>query len=286
MNNRKRNIIFPLFLSLSISALFLLIIILTDRYDEIWFAAIPLSIFPICIMINILQEKSADKKYEKKTALKASISESVVRQQILENYEVNIFREITADTMADDLKEICRKKYSPKWLTMSILPLLFLPVVVLMFMIEKSILSVVVLVFLIILFCGCAFMSVYSFSGLFIKGFSRKSGKNFNMIERSYMGGRVFHTKSNTINIGIDYCVYTDLFGIGFFRNNDVLKAVFTEKRTKKYDRFGFYAGENNEMYVSFFIKGQKQTCDIHGSQLQLEYICDELLRCGIKVIK
>ncbi|MBE6862924.1 MAG: hypothetical protein E7497_08555 [Ruminococcus sp.] len=286
MKNRKRGTIFLLSLSLSISALLLLIILITDRYDEIWFAVIPFSLFPICMLINVLQEIFAEKKADRKATEKASISQSAVRQLLLENYEENIFSEINTTTMADNLKSICRKKYATKWLIMSLLPLLFLPLAIFGFRIEKSILSVIILVFLIISAFCCMAMSIYNFSGLNINVFIKKAGENLNMIERSYMGGKIVQTKAQTFNIGIDYCVYTDLFDIDFFKNSDVTEAVLTESRTKKYDRFGFYAGEKNEMYVSISIKGNKSTFKIQGSQLQLEYICDELLRCGIKINK
>ena len=87
-------------------------------------------------------------------------------------------------------------------------------------------------------------MFVYAFSGLSVKVFTKQAGNNLNCIERSYMGGKTICATVHTLNIGIDYCVCTDLFGIGFFRNSDIQKAVLIEKRTKEYDRSGFYAGE------------------------------------------
>lgn len=286
MKKLKRKIIFPLFVSLGLSAYFLFIIILTERYNEMWFAAIPLAIFPLCILINVIQEKYADKKAEKRAAEKASIPESSIRQQVLENYGGNVFREITAETMADDLKEICRKKYAPRWLIVTAAVLLFLLLSIWIFYAERDFSSVCLMVFLIILTCGCFAMFVYAFSGLSVKVFTKQAGNNLNCIERSYMGGKTICATVHTLNIGIDYCVCTDLFGIGFFRNSDIQKVVLIEKRTKEYDRSGFYAGEKNELYISFIIKDEKRPYDIHGTQLQIEYICDELMRCGIKIIK
>lgn len=286
MKKRKRKIIFPLFVSLGLSAYFLFFIILTERYNEIWFAAIPLAIFPLCVLINVIQEKYADKKAEKRAAKKASVPESSIRQKVLENYGGKVFREITAETMAEDLKEICRKKYAPKWLILTAAALLFLLLSIWIFKEEGDFSAVCLMTFLIFLTCGCFAMFVYTFSGLAIKAFIKQAGKDLSRIERSYMGGKTICARRHTLNIGIDYCVCTDSFGIDFFRNSDIQKTVLTEKRTKEYDNSGFYAGEKNELYVSFIIKDEKRPYDIHGTQLQLEYICDELMRCGIKIIK
>lgn len=57
-------------------------------------------------------------------------------------------------------------------------------------------------------------------------------------------------------------------------------------KTPEKSDRSGFFGGEKNELYVHIKMNKNKAPYDIYGNELQHEYICDELMRRGVKIIK
>ncbi|MCR5599589.1 MAG: hypothetical protein K6G33_02450 [Ruminococcus sp.] len=286
MKKRKKKIGLLILLFSSISALLFFIAVLMERYNELWFTFTPLLMIPFFLLINIAEEKLADKKSESKALKRASEPESVIRQQILENYEKNAFREITGENMKSDLKTISRWKFAPRWLFMSFSVLIFIPLALWIYKDDHDFISEILLIFTSGIAIFCFVMAIIHFSGFYVKLFIKRADEKLPMIERSYMGGNMICTKECDFNIGIDYCVYINMSETGYFSISDIYNAVLTRKRTKKYDRYSSYGSEKNELYMCISLKNQKHTYDIHGNELQLEYICDELVRRGVKIIK
>lgn len=88
------------------------------------------------------------------------------------------------------------------------------------------------------------------------------------------------------LNVGFEYCVYYDLFSVDCFNVRNVEYAKTIRKIKKEKSTSGFYHKVKVDLSLKIYVKGEKYPYTISLNELQLEYLCDELIRRGVIIIK
>lgn len=290
MKNRKRDIIYLFICTIPVSAILVYIFIVMEIYRALPCALIPQAFMAFCILIMRAQEKHIDKQNKK---LK-NVPEAEMRQQALENFERCSFRSISADNMADDLKGILRRRHAPLVLALAAVFLAVTFFIIWLF-ITSSVSSVYhnfgILPFGLVIMSAfitlaCIIIGADLLIGYPVTSFIEKEKDRLSMIERSYMGGRMICGWLSGINVGIDYCVYYDLNTVKCFRTDDIWHIKVNRQITKKRDRSGFDVRDKKDISAELSVRGCKDTFKVGMTELQLEYICDEFMRRGVKIVK
>jgi len=260
-------------------------------YDLLPLAVIP----PLCVIpiigLMLLKEKlimAAARKIE-------SRSESDRRQEVLEKFENDSFREIAAETMSADLKRIYRRKFAPRCFLLGALCMAFAAFIALYLILDLgvdimpsffNIIAGILACFLV--FCGIGFVSesVLQYAGFHVKSFEKKFRAEFAMIERSYLGGRMMLSPNSGLNIGIDFIVYLDWYGCECIKISDVSRAEMMCVHTTKRSKAGFITEKKFEYLVLIYVSERKKPVKYVANELQSEYIRDEFARRGLYVIK
>ena len=290
MKNRKRDIIFLYICTIPVSALLIFMLVIMEEIHALPFALIPQLFITVCILIMSLQEKHIDKQNEK---LK-NIPEQEMRQQVLENYEHKGYRRISAETMTEDLKGIFRRRHAPLVLFIGAVSLAVTAFIIYLFvsMSVSSVLHdfgplpVVTLIMTAFIALACIIIGTDLLIGFPVTSFAEKEKERLSMIDRSYMGGSMICGWFSGINIGIDYCVYYDLNSVKCFRTEDIWHIKVNRRIKKKRDRSGFDVRDKKDISVELCVRGVRDTFRVSVNGLQLEYICDEFMRRGVKIVK
>ena len=215
--------------------------------------------------------------------------ESEIRQQMLENYGEKIFRSIEAETMADDLKRIYRRKICPFCFLLGIicLPLLAFLLYVIIGTDAKAGFSGIIAIGLVgALGIIGLWLGIYHLFGLSVSSFIKKEHERIDKIERSYMSGNMVCGSLGGINIGTDYCVHYDAVSVGCFRTDEIESAEATDRIVSNHHRSCFDSKKSREISIEIKLKNSNSTYKVNMNELQLEYICDELTRYGVKIDK
>ena len=284
MKDKKRDIIYMFIASLAFSAVMAAAFIIFEQKSKLYLAIIPQLVLAMLIGVMYMQEKAVNKAAEKLR----NKPESEIRQQLLENGN-DILHSIETETMADDLKRIFRRKICPLCFGIGfvLLPLMF---------------------FLIYDFAGTSFkpgpggifaiglcgflgfgsllLGIYHIFGLSVNSFIKKEHERIDDLERSYMMGNMVCGNYSGVNIGIDYCVHYDVGGVYCFRIEDIESVKASKQITMKRDRSGFSVKEKKEIFAEIRLKNKDKPYKVDLTELQLEYVCDEFTRHGVKVVK
>lgn len=288
MKNRKRDIIYLFICTLPVSAIIIYWLISEQDYDMLPWALLPQGFMVICILIMLLQERIlkliADKIKNR--------PEAELRELVLENFESNSFREITANSMSADLKNLYCRKFAPKNLLLGTVciccAVLFAAYIVtgigngVMPFFYNIVAGIAVLFFGLagfVIVCEAALQ----FAGIHVSSFEKKHREELAMIERSYMGGRMIVAADSAINIGIDYIISVRSSECECIRISDVIGAESLRVRKVKRDRAGFMTKLQYEYVISIYVKKHRKPVKYIVTELQSEYIRDELTRRGIK---
>lgn len=144
-----------------------------------------------------------------------------------------------------------------------------------------------IFVILIALFgIACTLTAIYEFLGLPVYIFQKKHLNDTEAIERSYMEGKMICGKLGGINVGFEFCVYYDLFSVDCFSVRNIEYAEVIIKVKKKQDRAGFYHKVKRDISIKLTVRGENFPYNIDVNEEQLEYICGELMRRGVQIIK
>ena len=292
MKNRKRDILFLFICTVHVSAMIIYWSIWSEEYSLLPWALLPQAVMALCIGIMILQEKHVLKRESRLVAPQKSKH----WQSELERYEHENsgYRNIRCDSMSKDLKLIYRTRIFPVVFFFGMLSAAFLAF---FYYYENSSknseyirrLSVFekIFVILIALFgIACILTAIYEFLGLPVKLFIRKNRENADAVERSYMEGKMICGKLGGINVGFEYCVHYDLFSVDCFSVRKIEYAEVIIKVKKKQDRAGFYHKVKKDISIKLNVRDEKYPYNIDVKESQLEYICGELMRRGVMIIK
>ena len=263
-----------------------------EDYELLPWALLPQAFLTLCLGIMISQEKHVLKRESRLIAPQKTKH----WQSELERYEHENsgYRNIRCDSMSKDLKLIYRTRILPVVFFFGMLSAAFLAF---FYYYEKSSknseyirsLSVFekIFVILIALFgIACILTAIHEFLGLPVLLFIRKHRENADAIERSYMEGKMICGKLDGINVGFEYCVYYDLFSVDCFSVRNIEYAEVIIKVKKKQDRAGFYHKVKKDISIKLTVRGEKYPYNIDVKESQLEYICGELTRRGVQIIR
>lgn len=260
-----------------------------QEYRSLPWALLPQAVMALCIGIMILQEKHVLKREIRLVAPQKSKH----WQSELERYEHENsgYRNIRCDSMSKDLKLIYRTRIFPVVFFFGMLSAAFLAFI---YYYEKSSEYVrslsfgeKIFVFLIALFgIACILTAIHEFLGLPVLLFIRKHRENADAVERSYMEGKMICGKLGGINVGFEYCVHYDLFSVDCFSVRKIEYAEVIIKVKKKQDRAGFYHKVKKDISIKLNVRDEKYPYNIDVKESQLEYICGELMRRGVMIIK
>ena len=291
MSPKKKKDIFFLFIcNLPVSGMMIYWFIWEKEYSSLPWALLPQAVMVLCIVIMLLQEKHILKKEDRiKDRSKADL-----HQEAFEKYEINAFHDINSASMAKDLKKIYRTKlfpivflYSPLCICISVIIIFLLISINSNEYLENPPLSdkirTIIFVFISV---GCLLVSLYELLGLPVYFFLRKHHEEVETTERSYMEGKMICSKLSGINIGPEYCIYYDLFSVDCFPVNEILYAETIKKLKKKSGTAGFVSKVKLDISLNIAIKGEEAVYNIALKEFQLEYLCDELIRRGVTIIK
>ncbi|MDO4864747.1 MAG: hypothetical protein Q4A05_11310 [Ruminococcus sp.] len=291
MNKRKRDIIFLFIITLPVSIMTVYWSVSEQDYDLLPLAVIP----PLCVIpvigLMLLKEKlvlAFAQKIDSRT-------DSDRRQEALEKFETDSFREIAAETMSADLKSVYRRKFAPRCFLLGALCMAFAAFIALYLVLDlgvdimPSFFDIIAGVFACLFgIFGISFIleSLLQFAGFHVKSFERKYHAELAMIERSYLGGRMMLSPNSGLNIGIDFILYLYWYGCECIRISDVSHAETLRMRTTKRGKAGFVTEQKYEYIVVIYVKGREKPIKYVANELQSEYIRDELARRGIHAIK
>ena len=291
MKNRKRDIIFLFICTLPVSALLIFIFVTLEEYGGLPFALVPQAFMALCIAIMFLQEKHVLKRERK---LRASEHPRQWKSALEKyEYENSSYRNIRSGSMSKDLKRIYRTRLFPICLLVGLVSLVY-PVLSCIWLktsegseylsapsfAEKAT-SVICLIFGAL----CILTALYEFLGLPVYFFRRKNRADIEAIERSYMEGKMVCGKLCGLNVGFEYCVYYDLFSVCCFSVRDIAYAETVRKIKKEQSRSGFYHKVKQDITLELRVKGEKFPYNISVNDEQLENICGELTRRGVRVM-
>lgn len=285
MNNRKRDILYMFIATVPLSAVLAAILIICEQGAKLYMALLPQLGMCGIIGIMLMQEKYIENQNE----IYRNRLDAEMRQQVLENYESDGYRNINADNMSDDLKMIFRRSIAPFFFIYGIgasLLLMFLIYLVSSLSARKDIMTVFTIGGTAIVAFGCFALGIYQFTGGTVSYFLNKEKTNLDMIERSYMGGSMICGWLSGINIGIDHCVIYDSTSVSTVKNEDILHVNINKRITKKRDRSGFVVKDKKDISAQLVMRNKDNTYNINVTELQLEFLCDEFMRRGIKIIK
>ena len=285
MKDKKSDIIYMFIASLAFSALMAAAFIIFEQKSKLYLALIPQLVLTLLIGIMYLQEKAVNKKSE----MFRNKPESEIRQQLLENYGDKILHSIEAETMADDLKSIYRRKICPVCFGIGIvvLPVTFF-LIYLFFGADSSpgLGATITIGFFVLFGVGGILLGIYHLFGLSVNKFIKKEHERADIVERSYMMGNMVCGNCSGVNIGIEYCVHYDLCSVECFRIDDIESVKANKLITIKRDRSGFDTKGEKDISVEIRLKNRDRHYKVDLTELQLEYVCDEFTRHGVKVIK
>lgn len=261
-----------------------------EDYNLLPLSLIPQAFMAVCIVIMMLQEKLVLKR-EKKLLLSDNTKEW---DYALEKYESNSYRNIRADSMKKDLKKIYRIRLSAVCFLFGLFAFAY-PVFNYVrqktsrdneYLNTASATENIFAFFLTIFGTLCILTSVYQFLGLPVYLFLRKNHENTEAIDRSYMEGKMICGKLNGLNVGFEYCIYYDLFGVDCINVRNIEYAEAIKKIKKEKSTSGFYHKVKQDISLKLTVKDRKFPYSIDLNELQLDNICDELMRRGVKIIK
>lgn len=291
MNKRKRDIIFLFIITLPVSIMMVYWSVTEQDYDLLPLAVIP----PLCVIpvigLMLLNEKlviAVARKIESRT-------DSDRRQEALEKFETDSFREIAAETMSADLKSIYRRKFAPRCFLLGALCMASAAFIALYLILDlgvdimPSFFDIIAGVFACLFgLFGILFIleSVLQLVGFHVNSFEKKNRMDFAMVERSYMGGRMMLSPNSGLSIGIDFIVYIDWYGCECIRISDVSHAETLRMRATKRSKAGFVTKQKYEYIVEIYVKERNKPIKYVANELQSEYIRDEFARRGLYVIK
>lgn len=287
----KKDIIFLFIITIPISAMMIYWLVSEQDYDMLPFVLIPqLCVIPV-IVLMILKEKlimAVSRKIQ-------SRPESDRRQEALENFETDSFRNITAETMSADLKSIYRRKFAPRCLLLGTICMLVAAFMVAYILLDQDN-SILTRIFYIVVaiysclfgFCGISLIieSVLQVTGVHVKSFENKNRDELDMIERSYMSGRMMVAPNSGLNIGIDFIIYLDWYKCECIRISDVSSVNALCIRTTGHGKSGFIKEQKYEYNIIVDVIGRKKPIKYIANELQSEYIRDEFARRGIYAIR
>lgn len=291
MKNRKRDIIYFFICTLPVSALLIFVFVITEKYKGLPLALLPQVFLTLCIVIMILQEKQVLKRESK--LLRSDFSKKW--DYALEKYEHenSRYRNIRSDSMSKDLKLLYRTKVFPIGLFWGVLSDAFLAVFY--YFMKKSqdneytdspsVFEKIFLLIIALFGIICILTAIYEFIGLPVYLFLRKYRTDAEAIERSYTEGKMICGMLSGINVGFEFCVYYDLFSVSCFNVRNIEYAKVEKKIKKKTDRSGFVCNVKQEISLEINLKDIKFPYKISLNEQQLEYLCDELIRRGVKII-
>lgn len=288
MKNRKRDIIYLFICTLPVSAIIIYWLISEQDYDMLPWALLPQGFMVICILIMLLQErilKSIADKIKNRP-------EAELRELVLENFESNSFREITANSMSADLKNLYCRKFAPKNLLLGTVSLVYAylmaayivtgignGIMPAFFNIVAGIAALYFGLSGIILVCEAA----SQFAGFPADRFEKKYREELPMIERSYMGGRMIIALNSVLNIGLDYIVSVSTSECEAVSISDIIGAQAIRVHKVRRDRAGFITKQKFEYVICIYARQRNKPIKHIVNELQAEYIRDELIRRGIK---
>ena len=288
MKNRKRDIIYLFICTLPVSGMMIYWLIWEQEYSLLPWALLPQGFIILWIAIMLLQERFLRNNARRiETRPVADL-----RQEALESFENKSFREITADSMSADLKALYRHRFAPKNLLLGTVciccAVLFAAYIVtgigngVMPFFYNIVAGIAVLFFGLagfVIVCEAALQ----FAGIHVSSFEKKHREELAMIKRSYMGGRMIVAADSAINIGIDYIISVRSSECECIRISDVIGAESLRVRKVKRDRAGFMTKLQYEYVISIYVKKHRKPVKYIVTELQSEYIRDELIRRGIK---
>lgn len=277
--------------TLPVSALLVFIFIVTEGYSGLPFALIPQVFLTVCLWVMRMQEKYVLKRERK---LRDS-TRPKQWQSALEKYEYenSSYRDIRTGSMSKDLKKIYRTRLFPVCLFVGLIVLVY-PVISYIwkktsedneYLSSPSFIETMTAILFVILGALCILTAVYEFLGLPVYLFRKKHCADMEAIERSYMEGKMVCGKLSGLNVGFEYCVYYDLFSVCCFSARDIIYAKTVRKLKKEKSRTGFYTKVQQDITIELRVNGEEFPYHISVNEEQLENICGELTRRGVRII-
>lgn len=291
MKNRKRDIIFLFICTLPVSALLIFIFVASEKYSGLPFALIPQAFMALCIGIMLLQERHVLKRErELRDSAHPKKWKSALEKY---EYENSSYRNIRSGSMQKDLKKIYRIRLCPVCFLVGLVSLVY-PVLKYIWLktgehnkylgtpsFAEKMISVICVIFGAI----CILTAVYEFLGFPVFLLIKKHNADMEAIERSYMEGKMICGKLCGLNVGFEYCVYYDLFSVICFPVRDITYARTERKIKKERSRSGFYHKVKQDITLKISVNGEEYPYIISVDEDQLENICGELTRRGIRII-
>lgn len=290
MKKRKRDIIFLFIATTPVSAWMIYWFIWEEDYNLLPWALLPQAVMALCIGIMILQEKHVLKR--ERELLHSDFPKKW--DYALEKYENSYHSNIRSESMTKHLKKIYRTKLFPLCFFYGLLSIAVLLAFYNSWKSSKdnkyidapSLKEKICVIFFAIFGTICTLTAIYQFLGLPVYLFLRKHRSDAEAIERSYMEGKMIFGKISGINVGFEYCVYYDFFSVSCFNVRNIEYAEILVKIKKEQSTSGFYHKVKQYISVKIHIKDEKNTYAISLNKQQLEYLCDELMRRGVAIIK
>lgn len=261
-----------------------------EDYDLLPWSLLPQAVMALCIGIMILQEKHVLKREKK--LMHSDFPKHW--DYALEKYESTDQKSIRSESMIKHMKKIYRTKMLPIFFFYG---LLCLAIIIAFFISWKnnkdnkyfeapSLKEKICIIFFVLAAIFCIFSAIYEFLGIPVYLCLREHRDDAEAIERSYMEGKMIYGKLSGINVGFEYCVYYDLFSVSCFNIRNIEYAKTFRKIKKEQCTSGFYHKVKQNLSIKINIKGDKKSYTVSLNERQLEFLCDELMRRGVKIIK